>query len=172
MISITALIHHEKEMIYKAPTALKWTTFEIPTSELMKMISIITFDFITCMMFALCQSALGRVILMSKLITLHFPVCQAIIRCWFLDAGVMEIDRQMLSEDVCVQGGTHLKRWYGYVRQSRPPFHTSPAVLFFRSPSCSMITSSLDPHFEQKYQILTPTSKICKKNWRIFSSAA
>ena len=29
----------------------------------------------------------------------------------------------------CIIGGTHLERWYGYVRQSRPPFHASPAVL-------------------------------------------
>ena len=37
-----------------------------------------------------------------------------------------------------------------------------PLLPFFRSPVAAWF-SSLDPHFEQNYQILTPTREICQK---------
>ena len=44
-----------------------------------------------------------------------------------------------------------------------PPFFRSPVAAWF---------SSLDPHFEQKYQILTPAREICQKFAEFTSSAA
>ena len=66
-----------------------------------------------------------------------------------------------------VRGGTHLKRWYGYVRWSRPPFHT--LLLFFRSQLAAWF-SSLDPNLSKNIKFWLLREKFVKI-WRIFGSA-
>ena len=63
-----------------------------------------------------------------------------------------------------------LKRWYGYVRLSRPPFHTSPPSLDPHSPVAAWF-SSLGPTFIKNIKFCLLREKFVKnlKNFQLCS---